>query len=1315
MKGQYINFRKFKVIFIIIFLIYPFVNYAQISDKELIKITKSYIKSDQLFNDFQINSKSTIKSIDSNKGELIAYISELKPTGFIILAPSKELYPIVGYSNESEFNFTESENNTLLNLIKSDLGCQLYTLKNTKLSEKQLQIIERNKKEWNRLIKYKGKNTKADHQYGPNLSDIWGGVNCKDETGSYVNVGNRYTPNNYSPGCVATSTSQIMHMFEWPPVGRGEHTNEDNSGSSTGDYYSAFGRKWYDWDNMLDEYHNLPSTPTQRNAMGALAYQCGTAHNMDYEYDGSTANIINSPSVLSNYFRFTGHHEDRSSWTDFWPRMRENIEAGYAVQLAIRDVSSGAGHANVCDGYRYDNGDLLEDYYYHMNNGWWGTCNAWYRLLSTFSNCGYDAVDAGVFDILPEPMFEDNVTWDAHNSKTFTISWNVSKHLDWDAFELQEDKDNSGTWTTLSNNITDTFYVRTVPSEGVYKYRVRAKSSGNFYLDSYSEILRVPVEKIVYLNFDGDDSFYLKDNQEPEYGNITDRLDISNNWTIETWFEIDSYSGSWDVITDRKTVFSMYLIDDSNSDFAVRFVARDSNGNIIASLSSETNSDLSFQEWIHIAISRDGSTTKMFLNGIEVAQSTDTDFSLSATTNALNIGARYWSGYERYIDGRIDELRISDIARYNSNFCPDRFYRYQKDDNTRVLLHMDAFIGDEIKEYSYNFINPVLRSSTNDPGWSSSTCPIIINEPEDISLCEGSAEFSVTAVQTSSYQWQEDSGSGFANLSDGGVYSGSTTTVLSISDIAGMNGYKYRCIATGSSISLTQDCSREALLSVYPTCTTWDGSTWSNGEPDLDMSAVIAGDYTLSGDISAKEFTILSGYNVIVSPNLTLTVQNDFENHGTILLQSDADNNPTGAITLYGSQNNYGTMTAQRFITVPNPGVWGNWHLVSLPFDERPTVESLFSGTYHIYQNIEPDFAWQQLSGSDKLPNNEGFLVQLETTGQTIEYSGNFGNDTYSSTLPLTSGSNLGWFLSANPYPSPIDWNATTGWTKNNIRETIYTFDPINNGGSNQYSSWDGTVGTYSGSRYINAFQGYFVQAIEDGAELALNNNVRVKNSDVSGNYLKNDIEDIVKLEVIDPGGKKDEVIVYTGETESKSIKVAALDNSAPNLASIDSQGRYVIRRLSKHKATHNVPLSLESEIYGEFSFSVVDFNETNYDIFLSDKEEGVSYEIREGFNLSFETTTNINDRFELIFTSEASSSTVEIESIKIYSSVNSIHILRTENSPISISVYSTEGKLMETVRSADKNITISGCKTGVYIVRITGTDSVETRKVFVK
>lgn len=61
------------------------------------------------------------------------------------------------------------------------------------------------------------------------------------------------------------------------------------------------------------------------------------------------------------------------------------------------------------------------------------------------------------------------------------------------------------------------------------------------------------------------------------------------------------------------------------------------------------------------------------------------------------------------------------------------------------------------------------------------------------------ATFSVVATGNTplAYQWQEDKGTGFANVANGGVYSGANMATLTLTNVPlTFNGYKYRCTVT---------------------------------------------------------------------------------------------------------------------------------------------------------------------------------------------------------------------------------------------------------------------------------------------------------------------------------------------------------------------------------------------------------------------------------------------------------------------------------------------------------------------------------------
>ncbi|RLC51533.1 MAG: hypothetical protein DRZ79_02625 [Candidatus Cloacimonadota bacterium] len=197
-------------------------------------------------------------------------------------------------------------------------------------------------------------------------------------------------------------------------------------------------------------------------------------------------------------------------------------------------------------------------------------------------------------------------------------------------------------------------------------------------------------------------SFYVNDNASND-------LDVSSVWTFEAWVYADSYtSGNYPCIMDRRTVFSMYLIPGATGgDYAIRFVARNSSDYIIASVRCDDSGDspqvMYLDTWYHVAVSRDASgNTRMFINGNLADTSTDSDFNLTASSNAINIGARYWGGYERFLDGALDEVRVSNTTRYTAPFTITvHSHPFEDDSNTLLLFHFDDNNGDDKTPNNY--------------------------------------------------------------------------------------------------------------------------------------------------------------------------------------------------------------------------------------------------------------------------------------------------------------------------------------------------------------------------------------------------------------------------------------------------------------------------------------------------------------------------------------------------------------------------------------------------------------------------------------
>ncbi len=121
--------------------------------------------------------------------------------------------------------------------------------------------------------------------------------------------------------------------------------------------------------------------------------------------------------------------------------------------------------------------------------------------------------------------------------------------------------------------------------------------------------------------------------------------------------------------------------------------------------------------------------------------------------------------------------------------------------------------------------------------------PFISSQPVDQFVCLGDvAVFDVNATGTGlTYQWQEDSGSGFVILSDGGIYSGTSTSTLTLNGtLPGMDGYTYRCVINGvicSGTSVTNVVTLNETTSPYISVQPQDQSVCDGDNVILDVTS----------------------------------------------------------------------------------------------------------------------------------------------------------------------------------------------------------------------------------------------------------------------------------------------------------------------------------------------------------------------------------------------------------------------------------------------------------------------------------------------
>ena len=191
-------------------------------------------------------------------------------------------------------------------------------------------------------------------------------------------------------------------------------------------------------------------------------------------------------------------------------------------------------------------------------------------------------------------------------------------------------------------------------------------------------------------------------------------------------------------------------------------------------------------EWYYVITIWDGTNFKIYINDTLKMSNVISSGLLGTSIDSISIGYDIFeagAGYPYPFKGIID-----DIVIYN-----------------RVLS------DSEINHYS-------------------DTCGQITSEPVAETVSSGhNAIFTVSSsISSPNYQWQQDAGIGYINLSNSGPYSGVNTNTLMITGVTStMNNYHYRCY--GYNESFCSDTSSGATL----TYTTGVGSIVPKSETEI--------------------------------------------------------------------------------------------------------------------------------------------------------------------------------------------------------------------------------------------------------------------------------------------------------------------------------------------------------------------------------------------------------------------------------------------------------------------------------------------------
>ncbi len=536
------------------------------------------------------------------------------------------------------------------------------------------------------------------------------------------------------------------------------------------------------------------------------------------------------------------------------------------------------------------------------------------------------------------------------------------------------------------------------------------------------------------------------------------------------------------------------------------------------------------------------------VNDPEGGYTADDFFAISGINNNDNI--------RLYFDDGVVENWIDVWGDINGNnfTIAAAGYTYRRLNTGITVPRTDGWNGPAASDDMMNDWGAIAPVNYDDIGifdFSTGAPPTITTQPSaSVSTCDATASFIVAASEGFpggtyglEFEWfvSAPGDSGWTDLSDNAIYSGTSSNNLVISNTIGLDNYQYYCQVREDTNSCFTASNAVRLITQS---TRWVGpapGSWTNGAPDINTIAEIDFDYT-TGDVGAGSFSacqliVNSGATLIIDNSDYVQVDTDVSVDGTVIVRSYGSFvqvDDLGSVTVSAPNN----ITVEKTTAVLNS--YQEYTYWSAPVsgetianglnESDPNRRFLFNAQNYRDSQMENmnDNAtdpgqddiddngddWQYVAGGTVMEPGVGYAATHAPAGYIgpgnqylFTFEGPFNNGVYN--VPVyrndaeTSDNN--WNFIGNPYPSAISaddfftqnrYDVSTNptgalegaiylWSHNTAADGNTNGNEALNYSTSDYAIINGTGESLGGdnvtpNRFIPSGQGFFVVMSDD-------------------------------------------------------------------------------------------------------------------------------------------------------------------------------------------------------------------------------------------
>jgi hypothetical protein len=839
------------------------------------------------------------------------------------------------------------------------------------------------------------------------------------------------------------------------------------------------------------------------------------------------------------------------------------------------------------------------------------------------------------------------------------------------------------------------------------------------------------LDRKLYLDFDG----------RNDYGQDATALGVLANETIMAWIDLNSTFSATGVVAGQPG-FQLRVNSSRNLEAVV-------NGSTITystPVAPYTTAALNTTQWYHVGAVYNGSTVKLYLNGVMVASGAAAGNIASA---ALTLGKNP-SAASNYFKGKIDEVRIFNVALTDLQL---QRMVYQEVQNTASQVR-GTIVPKDIQTLPYaNMLRNYRMDVYKDD---------IVDNITTASLDIGTG----MEIYNNKIIKAQEAPMPFVTRTTGTF---ATAVNDATKDIRGMDvtDFDSSIIQVQHNITETAN-SIDLAMFVNPGVTiTMNNDTKIQNDWYLDLDGKI--------DLQGKSQLVQTA-NSELEVNSAGSIERDQQGQSN-MFNYNYWCSPVGALSTTANNTAYTVSGVLRDGTDPNniqPITWTSGY-------NGAATSPVTLSSYWIFkfQNLSPEYAnWAAVGNNGTLQAAQGYTLKgtsAATPTQNYTFVGKPNNGTI--TTPIAGG-NLN--LCGNPYPSALDADAFIMANSSVMTGAVYFWEHFSTNNSHNLLDYQGGYaarnlvgGTppvapagISGlgssaripSRFIPVGQGFLVYAGATGGNITFNNNQRsfIKETNASSNVMFRHNNQSVSVVDRNFDNSEDEIVDNNNFAKirlgfnsvngyHRQILLGFMDNLATegfdpgyDATQLDSQPndlyfanagfKLVIQGVDAFDSSKTLPLSVKNGLEGNVEF-VLDATENfdeNQNIYIHDNVTDQYHDIRNGnFAVNLPIGT-FDDRFSLRFTSTSlDTNDFDLSEDVLVKFTNSNDTITINNGTLdatvqTVDLYNMLGQSIRTweVKNADQKkiqIPVTNVSTGTYIVKVHTTKGDLSSKIIIE